>query len=251
MKPLRTSDVARATGTHPNTVRKYEEQGFLPRTQRGANGYRQFTERHIEQVGLVLVLMRCSLLGERFKEKALATARYSADGEFAHARETAETLLALVKEERDRAEAAAELLADWAGSQAPGSAIPERMTIKETAAFLNVTAHTLRNWDRNRLLQVPRCPESGYRTYGPAEVRRLMVIRALRRARYNVMSILHMFRQLEADSRIDPRAALDSLPPGEQDIYHNTYRWLTRVREFEGYAREALERLDAITQRYA
>jgi DNA-binding transcriptional MerR regulator len=38
MKPLRTSDIAKATGIHPNTVRKYEELGYLPRPLRGPNG---------------------------------------------------------------------------------------------------------------------------------------------------------------------------------------------------------------------
>lgn len=120
------------------------------------------------------------------------------------------------------------------------------VALTRAAAYLNVTAHTLRNWDRNGLLKVPRHPASGYRTYGSAELQRLMVIRALRRARYNIMSILNMFRQLEADRRIDPRAALDSLPPGEEDIYHSTYRWLTKVKEIEGHAREAVERLEAM-----
>ena len=125
------------------------------------------------------------------------------------------------------------------------------MSIKEAAAYLNVTAHTLRNWDRNRLVQVPRDPASGYRTYGPAELRRLIVIRVLRRARYNLMSILYMFQQLEADRGVDPRVAIDSVPPGEEDIYHSTYRWLSKVKEIEGYAREAMEHLEAMARRYA
>jgi len=240
MKPLRTSDIARAAGIHPNTVRNYEELGYLPRPVRGPNGYRQFTQRHLDQARLAVAFLRFAWLGETFQQLAQETVLCSAVGDFAAARASAASLLAQVVEERKRAERAAELLAEWATSEAPGAQAPEGMSIKEAAAYLNVTAHTLRNWDRNRLVTVPRDPVSGYRSYGPVELRRLMVIRALRRARYNLMSILNMFRQLEADPGTDPRAAIDSLPPGEDDIYHSTYRWLTKVKAVEGKAREAL-----------
>lgn len=246
MKPLRTSDIAKAYGIHPNTVRKYEEQGFLPKPLRGPNGYRLFTQRHSDQVGLVILLFRCTWLGESFKQRALETITRSAEGDLAAAQKSAAALLALVQEERTRAEQATELLAAWASNLAPGVQGTDRMTIKEAAAYLNVTAHTLRNWDRNGLLKVPRHTVSGYRTYGTAELQRLMVIRALRRAKFNLMSILHMFRQFDADRGIDPLAALDSLPPGEPDIVNSTYRWLTKLREIEGYAREAVERLEAM-----
>src|SRR5690348_5800952 len=40
---LRTADLARVVGIHPNTVRRYVERGWLPPVRRGANGYRHFT----------------------------------------------------------------------------------------------------------------------------------------------------------------------------------------------------------------
>ncbi|HWI66081.1 MAG TPA: MerR family transcriptional regulator [Symbiobacteriaceae bacterium] len=252
MKPLRTSDIAKAAGIHPNTVRKYEEAGFLPRPLRAPNGYRVFTERHVDQARLAVAFFRCAWLGEPFMLKAREIVLHAAAGDFTAALAGARTLLAQVIEERNRAELAAELLVSWAAtSPAPDSREPGGMSIKEAAAYLHVTAHTLRNWDRNRLLAVPRDPVSGYRLYGPAELRRLMVIRALRQARYNLMSILNMFRQLEADPGIDPRVAIDSVPPGETDIYHSTYRWLTKVKVFEGLAHEALELLETVISRYA
>jgi len=40
---LRTTDLAREIGVHVNTIRLYEEYGFLPPIPRGENGYRQYT----------------------------------------------------------------------------------------------------------------------------------------------------------------------------------------------------------------
>lgn len=249
MKPLRTSDIARGAGIHPNTVRKWEELGYLPKPVRAPNGYRCFTERHLDQARLAVAFLRLAWMGPAFKQLAIETVLRAAADEFESARASAGALLAHVGEERRRAERASELLAAWAAGREQG-AEPEGLRIKEAAAYLNLTEHTLRNWDRNRLLSVPRHPVSGYRIYGPAELRRLIVIRALRRARFNLMSILHMFRQLDADPAVDPQEALESVPPGERDIYHSTYRWLTKVKEVEAQAQGAVELLNEVAGRW-
>jgi hypothetical protein len=49
---LRTTDLARELGVHVNTIRLYEEWGFLPPIPRGTNGYRQYTSAHLEQARL-------------------------------------------------------------------------------------------------------------------------------------------------------------------------------------------------------
>jgi DNA-binding transcriptional MerR regulator len=46
-KYLRTLDVARAVGVHPNTVRLYEQWGFLPPIPRSPGGYRRFTQFYL------------------------------------------------------------------------------------------------------------------------------------------------------------------------------------------------------------
>ncbi len=47
-KYLRTSDIARAVGVHPNTVRLYEAWGFLPPVPRSPKGYRLYTGTHLD-----------------------------------------------------------------------------------------------------------------------------------------------------------------------------------------------------------
>ncbi len=49
---LRTVDLARAVGVHPNTVRLYEQWGFIAPVPRSRSGYRQFTEQHLDQMRL-------------------------------------------------------------------------------------------------------------------------------------------------------------------------------------------------------
>ena len=44
----KTSDVARIIGIHPNTVRLYEKFELIPKPERRQNGYRVFTDFHLE-----------------------------------------------------------------------------------------------------------------------------------------------------------------------------------------------------------
>ena len=48
LNTYRTTEVATAIGIHPNTVRLYEELGLIPTPERESNGYRIFTEFHIQ-----------------------------------------------------------------------------------------------------------------------------------------------------------------------------------------------------------
>jgi hypothetical protein len=97
MKPrsLRTSDVARAAGVHPNTVRLYEEWGFLPPIPRSPSGYRLFTEAHVDQMRLARTALRGPWPGRNIKRSALALVRRAASGDLGGALEQAYSYLVL------------------------------------------------------------------------------------------------------------------------------------------------------------
>ena len=50
---MKTSDMARATGTHIETVRYYERIGLLAPPRRLANGYRAYGESHFERLAFI------------------------------------------------------------------------------------------------------------------------------------------------------------------------------------------------------
>ena len=49
MNTYKTIDIARIIGIHVNTVRLYEKCALIPKPERLPNGYRVFTDLHIEQ----------------------------------------------------------------------------------------------------------------------------------------------------------------------------------------------------------
>ena len=72
---LRTSDIAKAVGVHPNTVRCYEAWGFLPPIPRSPSGYRLFTPAHLEQMRLGRLALHGQWPGKKIRESALALVR--------------------------------------------------------------------------------------------------------------------------------------------------------------------------------
>lgn len=239
---LTTSQVASAAGVHPNTVRLYEERGFLPPAPRTPKGYRRFTEAHVDQMRLARIALIGEWPGASIRQSALDLVRRSATGDLGGALEMAYRHLALVQAERAQAEVAAELLQRWADG-VPVAAASSPLKIKDAASLLRVTIDMLRNWERNGLLQVPRDPSNGYRQYGAAEIARLRVIRMLSRAGYSIMAILRMMLVLNQGQRQDLRQVLDT-PRPDEDVFTAADRWLTSLTEQEQRARSMIYLLE-------
>jgi DNA-binding transcriptional MerR regulator len=248
-KYLRTSEVARAVGVHPNTVRLYEEWGFLPPIPRTRSGYRQFSAAHVDQMRLARMALGGPWPGRTIKQSALSLVRQAASGDLGGALEQAYTYLALVQGERAQAEAAAEMLERWAtGTMADATSSP--LHIGEAARLLGVSRDMLRNWERNGLITVPRNPRNRYRLYGAGEIGRLRVIRMLRRAGYSTMAILRMMRQLDRGQREDLREALDSPRDDEmQEVISAADQWLSTLTGLEQRAMELIAQLEMMIRK--
>lgn len=241
MKHLSTSQLAKAVGVHPNTVRRYEEKGFLPPARRSLSGYRRFTERHLDCLRLTRLVFSNLFPGKAIYESGIHIVYVTAGGDLGGALELAYHHLALVQSERAQAEAAVDLLERWALG-APADATPQSLTIGQTVRLLGVSIDILRSWDRNGLIEIPRDPSNGYRRYGAQQLSRLRVIRMLSRAGYSTGAILRMLIQLDRGETTDLRRALDT-PRPDEDVYLASDRWLTALSEHEARARQIIDLL--------
>ena len=239
---LRTAEIAAAVGVHPNTVRLYEEWGFLPPIPRSRSGYRLFTEAHRDQMRLARTALHWPYPGG--KQPVTELVKRAAQGDFGRALELAYQYLANVRSERAHAEAAAAFLEHWAqGHSTDTTAQP--LHTSEAAKRLGVTPDMLRNWERNGLLAVPRHPANGYRLYGAAEIGRVRVIRMLRQAGYSVMAILRMLLEFDAGYTTNLRGALDT-PRPDEDVYYVADRWLSTLADQEQRALDVIQLLVAM-----
>ncbi len=239
---LRTTDIAKAVGVHANTVRLYEAWGFLPPVPRGRNGYRQYTERHLDQMRLAWTALKWPYPGG--KQPVLELVQRAAKGDLGGALELAYRYLAQVRAEIAQAEAAGDLLERWAAGTAT-DATAKRLPIHRAAQLLGLTPDTLRNWERNGLLSVPRDGRNRYRLYGAAEIGRLRVIRMLRQAGYSTMAILRMLRFLDGGHEGSLRQVLDT-PHPDEDVFSAADRWLSALAAQEERARQVIGQLEAM-----
>jgi DNA-binding transcriptional MerR regulator len=241
---LKTSDVAAAVGVHPNTVRLYEQWGFLPTIPRSPAGYRLFTVHHVALMNMARTALRGPWPGRAIRESAVNIVRQAASDDLGGALESAYGHLALIRTEQARADAAARLLERWAQGAAV-DASQEWLRIGQAAERLGVTRDMLRNWERNGLLRVPRDPANGYRRYGATELGRCRVIRMLRQAGYGMMAILRMMRALDGGQQRDLRQVLDTPRPGE-DVYLAADQWLSALADLEARALAVIDQLEAL-----
>jgi DNA-binding transcriptional MerR regulator len=239
---LRTSDLAKAVGVHPNTVRLYEQWGFLPKARRSPSGYRRFTEYHLDLLRLIRLIFSGGWPGRSIRKLGLGIIQHSATGDLGGALELSHQLVLQVQSERAQAESAAAFLERWAAGT-PVDATAKSLRIGEAASLLNTTIDAIRNWERNRLIKVPRDPANGYRLYGASELGRLRVIRMLLRAGYSMMAILRMVSQLDKGDSDNLRQALDTPHPGEDVLMVNDH-WLSALEEFQARALQVVALLE-------
>jgi DNA-binding transcriptional MerR regulator len=255
MTYLYTSELAKAVGVHPNTVRRYVDRGLLPPVERSPSGYRRFTQRHLDCLRLACQVSIGPYPGKALHLSGASIVQAAVGGDLAGALERAHHHLALVQAERAQADVAADLLDRWAfgpsaDTDTEGETTIRPLRIGQVAHVLSVSIDIVRNWDRNGLIDVPRDPANGYRCYGAHELSRLRVIRMLSRAGYSTSAILRMLLQLDRGETTDLRRALDT-PRPDEDVYLASDRWLSTLTDQEQRAHTILALLAEFTQNQA
>lgn len=238
---LLTSQIARAAGIHPNTVRLYAEWGFLARPERGPNGYRRWRREDLEQALFAREALHGLWPGPRIRRSALELVRIAASRGAAAAVPAATEHVQLVQEERRRARQAARALEAWAKSRKPRRRERE-LSAREACAAEDITPDQLRNWERNRLLVPGHDPATGYRRYGSEELGRLRVVRTLLLAGYSVAALLRMCLELDEGRTEGLAALLDKPRPGEE-VFTAFDRWQGFLAEQEKRAHRLLASL--------
>lgn len=214
MKTYKTSEVAKIIGIHPNTVRMYEELELIPKAERQLNGYRVFTDFHIQQLQLARIALQIEVLQNGLRKKIIETVKTSAKQDFDKALLLANEYFLQVKEEQHNAEEAIILVKQLLS----GKPTKEDLFLKrkETSELLGVPIDTLRNWELNGLLKIRRM-NNGYRIYTNEDIRLLKIIRSLRCANYSLEAILRMLNELSVNPKANLKQVLNT-PKSDTDI---------------------------------
>lgn len=214
IKEYRTAEVAAIIGIHPNTVRFYEEWGLITKPDRRENGYRVFTDLHIQQIRLARTAFQIEVLQNGLRKKIIDTVKVAANGDLDHAICITREYIGQLQKERDNADEAIKIVRGILSGETQKREL--FMKRKEVSEYLDITMDALRNWEMNGLLTIKR-KQNGYRIYTGEDIQRLKIIRSLRCANYSLEAILRMLRQLSQNPDTDIREALNS-PAQNEDI---------------------------------
>ena len=246
MNTYRTAEVANIIGIHPNTVRLYEELGLIPKPERKSNGYRVFTDFHIQQFKLARLALQVEVLQNGLRKKILQMVKASATGDFNTALSLTEDYLQQIKQERSNAEKAIMIV-----KQILSGGVPESSHFfkrKEVSEYLGISMDSLRNWEMNGLLTVKR-KQNGYRVYTDEDIQRLIIIRSLKCANYSLEAILHMLRQLSENPDTDIEVILNT-PKQDSDIISVCDRLIVSLSAAEENAYKILSMLQDMKVRF-
>ena len=247
MNTYKTSQVAAVVGIHPNTVRLYEQWGIIPKPERKPNGYRVFTDFHIDQIRLARTAFQIEILQSGLRKQIYQMVKLSAAGRFDQALALTEAYLSRLRQERGHAEDAVRTVKQILSGEVQENRAS--MKRKEVSAYLEVSMDALRNWEMNGLLTVKR-KENGYRIYTDDDIKRLKVIRSLRCAGYSLEAILRMLQQLSQNPDADIKAALNT-PRASDDIISACDQLILSLSAAEKNAVVLLQMLREMKRRYA
>ena len=242
-KYLRTSDLARAVGIHPNTVRLYVDWGLVPPVERSPAGYRLFTQRHLDCLRLARMIYAAPYPGRGFRAAGNQIIQCAVADDWTGALDKAQEHLELVKSELKQADTAANILEHWAQTISGDFNDDFSLSIGEVSKLLGISIDVIRNAERNGLISVPRNSYNNYRLFGRKEIERLQIIRMLNKAGYSHMAMLRMFIELDRGNTCDLKRTLDT-PRPDEDIFTAADRWLTTLRAQEDLAKQVIQLIE-------
>ncbi len=247
MRTYKTSEIADIIGIHPNTVRLYEEWKLIPKPERKANGYRVYTDVHLEQMRFARIALKGEVMQNGIRKRAVNIIRTSAAGCYEAAIEMTREYIEKIAEEKNRAEEAIEIVSNML-AESDRAEEPLQLTRKQTADYLKLTIDTLRNWEMNGLLTIKR-KDNGYRVYNRNDILRLKIISSLRCANYSLTAILRMLNDLSASSRFDIKSSIN-IPKETEYIISVCDRLLTSLENLEQDAKQMLRQLEYMKSKF-
>ena len=247
MNTYSTNQIAKIIGIHPNTVRMYEKWGLIQSVERKANGYRIFTDFHIEQLKLARLAFQIEVLQNGLRKKIVLMIKTAATKDFDTALSLTKEYLMQLRQERNNAEDAINITKQLlSGISEENTKFLKR---KEVSNNLDISMDTLRNWEMNGLLTVKR-KQNGYRVYTDEDIKRLKIIRSLRCANYSLEAILRMLQQTAKNPDTDIRKALNT-PKADAEITTVCDKLIVSLQNAEKNAEAMIEMLESMKIRFS
>ncbi|TDW13239.1 DNA-binding transcriptional MerR regulator [Breznakia blatticola] len=220
MKTYKTNELAKQFQIHANTVRLYEGQHFISKAKRLKNGYRQFDEIHFWQLFICRKIFEFPYSNSRIRKSGIDIIYASGSQKVELLDEKLAVYRSIILEELQKAQRANQLLLDWLNDQT----IEEEThyyTRKEIASILDTTKETVRNWERNDLVQTTLLEDPQQRYFNEEALKRCRIIYLLRQVGFSMHAIYQCLHALDTNDA--------SLNLSKEEAFSAGDRWLIEL----------------------
>ena len=228
-------------------MRRYEEWGLIQVPDRKPNGYRVFTDIHIDQFLLVRKAFLIEVLQAGLRKKIIEAIKYSAQYRFEDAISSVKSYLEITEKEINNAIEAGALVNELLLNKPDEGSV--QLKRAEAANELGLTIDTIRNWEMNGLLKIKR-KDNGYRVYHSMDIKRLKIIRSLRCANYSLSAILRMLNTIDKRNDFDVLEVLNT-PQDNEDIVTACDRLIDSLNAARQNAQQVLQLLINMKSKYS
>jgi DNA-binding transcriptional MerR regulator len=213
MKTYSTSEFARLVNLHPNTVMLYEKWGYIAPVPRKANGYRNYSSRHLDQIKFARIALKNNLIKIEIRKKVSKIIKTVALGDLTEALSLCEEYKSHIQQEKQSEEEVLNLINEILKNENEETKLVNR---NEAAKIVGVSKNVVINWERYGFIDVPRNEKNGYRVYSGKELKLLKCIKTLRNYNYSMSSISRMAIKLLTINNNDNKL-LSALSEAEND----------------------------------
>ncbi len=245
IKTYKPSELAKLFELHSNTVRLYESIGFISKADRAANGYRQYTEKHILQLKIIRHIFAYPFTNHQIRVQGTKVIKTLAEGNLILGNQEAKAYIECIHKELEKAKSAARLLMNWA-EQKKEEDIAKNYTRKELAQLLEVTTETIRNWERNDLIKAYKRGANQEVLFQSEVLERAQIIYMLRQTGHSMSAIYRCMAMYDRGKVEGVQEVLDTL--NQDELMSAGDCWMRQLKEIKLGAEKIPALIEAIKQ---
>ncbi|WP_084778140.1 MerR family transcriptional regulator [Saccharibacillus sacchari] len=174
------------------TLRRYEQLELIPIVSRHGVNRRVYTQVHMNAFAALRILAPGYGISVSYEAMRLIRSGKTNDAFWLINEQQS-----LIHEEKQRVMQMMQLIAQADFCRYNGRHVTENMTIRDVAEMAGVNTSAIRYWEKEGLISPARNARSGYRVFGPRELRRIVVISSLRRTVYFIENMRRLLDDLD------------------------------------------------------
>lgn len=184
------------------TLRRYEEQGLIPKVQRTKSNHRIYEPIHLQ----AFIAIRALLQGHEIPV-VYEVMRMIKNGSFEKALWLINEQQYHIQVEKKRVEEILFMIQKADFITYKNIKLKDWMSIGEAAELAGINTSAIRHWEAEGLIHSERKKENGYRMFTVSELRKILVISSLRKTVYYIENMKELLNEIDT--------------PGHEKIEHS------------------------------